>query len=91
MKKQELINAVAQSLNLSRKETKIAIETTFNSVVEALAENDKVELRGFGSFRIKQRKERIARNPKSGEIVNVPPKKVPKFKVGKELKEMVNG
>ena len=70
---------------------KIAIEAIIQSIIDALIEGDKVELRGFGSFRPRQRKKRIARNPKSGEIVNVPAKRVPVFKAGKELRMMVDG
>lgn len=91
MNKQNLIDAIAQSQNFHKKEAKIVIDTIFETIIEALSEGDKVELRGFGSFRAKQRKERIARNPKTGEIVNVPSKRVPVFKAGKELKEMVDG
>ncbi|MBU1626762.1 integration host factor subunit beta, partial [bacterium] len=63
--------------------------TIFNSIIEALAKGDKVEIRNFGSFRIKTRGPRIGRNPKTGERVAVPKKKVPFFKSGKELKHII--
>ena len=91
MNKQELINAVAQSQNFIKKDVKIVIETLFETIITALCEEDKVELRGFGSFKARQRKSHIARNPKTGETLNVPSKKVPVFKAGKELKQMVDG
>ena len=91
MNKQELINTVAQSQNFTKKDAKIVIETLFETIITALSEGDKVELRGFGSFRARQRKSHIARNPKTGETLNVPSKKVPVFKAGKELKQMADG
>jgi len=66
------------------------VETIFESIKEALANGGKVEIRGFGNFKLRSRKARKARNPKTGEAVDVPPKKVPYFKVGKELREMIN-
>ena len=66
------------------------MNTVFSSITESLAEGKKVELRGFGSFRIRQRNARIGRNPKSGQKVEVPSKKVPFFKAGKELRQLVD-
>jgi integration host factor subunit beta len=66
------------------------VNTVFSSITESLAEGKKVELRGFGSFRIRQRNARIGRNPKSGQKVEVPSKKVPFFKAGKELRQLVD-
>jgi integration host factor subunit beta len=66
------------------------VETIFDSVVRALRTGDKIEIRGFGSFRTRQRKPRVGRNPKTGDRVEVPPKKIPFFKPSKELKDMVN-
>ena len=68
----------------------MVIETIFDSIKETLSKGGKVEIRGFGNFRLRNRNARRARNPKTGEAVDVPPKKVPYFKVGKELREMVN-
>jgi integration host factor subunit beta len=66
------------------------VDTVFKSIINALHRGDKIELRGFGSFRIRQRESRKGRNPKTGERVDVPAKKVPYFKPGKELKELIN-
>jgi len=93
MTKSALIEKIAEKvkeLNLTKKQTETVVETVFESVKEALAKGDRVEIRGFGNFRLRHRRFRKARNPKTGESVNVPPKKVPYFKVGKELREMVN-
>ncbi len=91
MTKSVLIEKIAGKVEgLSKKQTEVIIETIFESVKDALAKGGKVEIRGFGNFRLRSRKARKARNPKTGESVDVPPKKVPYFKVGKELREMVN-
>jgi integration host factor subunit beta len=66
------------------------VETIFESIIEALQKGDKIEIRGFGSFRTRQRRGRIGRNPKTGAKVDVPPKKIPFFKPSKELKDFVN-
>lgn len=93
MTKSALIEKIAEKvkeLNLTKKQTETVVETVFESVKETLAKGDKVEIRGFGNFRLRHRRFRKARNPKTGESVDVPPKRVPYFKVGKELREMVN-
>jgi len=91
MKKSVLIEKIAEKVEgLSKKQVEVIVETVFESVKEALAKGGKVEIRGFGNFRLRNRNARKARNPKTGESVSVPPKKVPFFKVGKELREMVN-
>lgn len=91
MTKSVLIEKISEKLDgLSKKQTEVIVETIFESIKEALAKGGKVEIRGFGNFRLRSRKARKARNPKTGEAVDVPPKKVPYFKVGKELREMVN-
>ncbi|MBN4079934.1 integration host factor subunit beta [bacterium AH-315-C08] len=77
-------------MNLTKKQTEVVVNTVFSSITDSLAEGKKVELRGFGSFRIRQRNARVGRNPKSGQKVNVPSKKVPFFKAGKELRELVD-
>ncbi len=66
------------------------VETIFDSIVRSLRVGDKIEIRGFGSFRTRQRKPRVGRNPKTGERVEVPAKKIPFFKPSKELKDLVN-
>ncbi len=92
MTKSELIEKVVQSHGaLNMKVSEVLVNTVFDSIEEALREGDKVEIRGFGSFTIRERTGREARNPKSGEIVRIPAKKTPFFKTGKDLKERVNG
>ncbi len=91
MTKSVLIEKIAEKLDgLSRKQTEVIVETIFDSIKDSLAQGGKVEIRGFGNFRLRSRNARKARNPKTGAAVDVPPKKVPYFKVGKELREMVN-
>jgi integration host factor subunit beta len=68
----------------------VIVNILFNSITEALSQGDKVELRGFGSFRIRSRNPREGRNPKTGDAVHIPAKRVPFFKAGKELREMVD-
>jgi integration host factor subunit beta len=91
MTKSSLIEKISEKVEgLSKKQTEVVIETIFESIKETLSKGGKVEIRGFGNFRLRSRNARKARNPKTGESVDVPPKKVPYFKVGKELREMVN-
>jgi integration host factor beta subunit len=91
MTKSELIEKVVQSHEmLNVRISEIVVNTVFDSIEEALKSGDKVEIRGFGSFTIRERLGREARNPKSGEVVRIPSKKTPFFKTGKELKERVN-
>ncbi|MDD2734204.1 MAG: integration host factor subunit beta [Desulfuromonadaceae bacterium] len=91
MTKSELIEKVVQSHGmLNIRVSEIVVNTVFDSIEEALKSGDKVEIRGFGSFTIRERLGREARNPKSGEVVRIPSKKTPFFKTGKELKERVN-
>ena len=90
MTKAELVEKVANQIKLTKKQTEVVVNTVFSSITDSLAEGKKVELRGFGSFRIRQRNARVGRNPKSGQKVDVPSKKVPFFKAGKELRELVD-
>ena len=91
MTKSVLIEKISEKVEgLSKKQTEVVVETLFDSIKDALAKGGKVEIRGFGNFKLRNRNARKARNPKTGEAVEVPPKKVPYFKVGKELREMVN-
>ena len=90
MTKADLIDEVAKVSNLAKKESETIVHTVFDNITGALAKGDKVELRGFGSFRIRQRNARKGRNPKTGSSVSVPEKRVPFFKVGKRLRELVN-
>jgi integration host factor beta subunit len=91
MTKSELIEKVVQTHGmLNMKVSEMLVNTVFDSIEDALKAGDKVEIRGFGSFTIRERGGREARNPKSGEVVSIPSKKTPFFKTGKELKERVN-
>ncbi len=90
MTKADLIEEVSRLAELTRKDSEVIVETIFDSVVRALRVGDKIEIRGFGSFRTRQRKPRVGRNPKTGDRVEVPAKKIPFFKPSKELKDLVN-
>ncbi len=90
MTKADLIDEVSRLAELTRKDSEVIVETIFDSVVRSLRAGDKIEIRGFGSFRTRQRKARMGRNPKTGEKVEVPAKKIPFFKPSKELKDLVN-
>jgi len=90
MTKADLVEKIANQVELSKKDSEIVVNTVFRSIIGALANGDKVELRGFGSFRTRAREFRIGRNPKTGDRVEVPKKKVPFFKPGKNLKKLVN-
>jgi len=90
MTKADLVEEVIQSTQLPRKESEAIVETIFESIISALQTGDKIEIRGFGSFRTRQRRGRVGRNPKTGAKVDVPPKRIPFFKPSKELKDFVN-
>lgn len=90
MTKADLIEEVARVVEFSRKDSEVIVEAIFDSVVRALKEDDKIEIRGFGSFRTRQRQARVGRNPKTGARVEVPAKRIPFFKPSKELKDLVN-
>ncbi|MGC9158252.1 MAG: integration host factor subunit beta [Terracidiphilus sp.] len=90
MTKAELVEKLTGASGLTRRDSEVIVETIFNAVITALKDGDKIEIRGFGSFRIRQRNPRIGRNPKTGERVEVPAKKVPYFKPSKELRDLVN-
>ena len=90
MTKADLVEEVAKVTDLPRKESEVVVETIFESIIRALQTGDKIEIRGFGSFRTRQRQGRIGRNPKTGARVEVPPKRIPFFKPSKELKDFVN-
>jgi integration host factor subunit beta len=90
MTKADLIEEVSRLAELTRKDSEIIVETIFDSVVRSLRSGDKIEIRGFGSFRTRQRKPRVGRNPKTGARVEVPAKKIPYFKPSKELKDVIN-
>lgn len=90
MTKAELVEKVADKIQLTKKQTESVVNILLTCITDALSAGDKVELRGFGSFRIRKRNPREGRNPKTGDTVQIPAKKVPFFKAGKELREMVD-
>ena len=90
MTKADLVDRVTALGDLTRRDGEIIVDTLFESVIGALKAGDKIEIRGFGSFRTRQRNSRIGRNPKTGERVDVPAKRVPFFKPSKELRDSVN-
>jgi integration host factor beta subunit len=92
MTKSGLIESVAEKTpHISKRDTEIVVNTIFESMAQALKTGDRIEIRGFGSFQVKIREAREGRNPKTGEPVHISAKRTPFFKVGKELKEMVDG
>jgi integration host factor subunit beta len=90
MTKAELVEEVTRATELPRKESEAVVEAIFEAIIGALQTDDKIEIRGFGSFRTRQRRGRTGRNPKTGAKVDVPAKKIPFFKPSKELKDYVN-
>ncbi|SBV91923.1 HU, DNA-binding transcriptional regulator, alpha subunit [uncultured Eubacteriales bacterium] len=89
MNKAELINAAAEKSGLSKKDTEAAVNAAIESITDALSGGDKVQLVGFGSFEVKSRAARIGRNPKTKASIEIPASKVPVFKAGKALKDVV--
>lgn len=90
MTKAELVEDVARAAELTKKDAERLVEIVFESIIESLNQGEKIELRGFGSFRVRERGARRGRNPKTGDPVSIPAKRVPYFKPGKELKELIN-
>ncbi|GBQ72196.1 integration host factor DNA-binding subunit beta [Ameyamaea chiangmaiensis NBRC 103196] len=91
MTKSELIaELAAANPHLLSRDVELIVQTIFDEIVEALSRGDRVELRGFGAFTVKQRDARVGRNPRTGDAVPVDEKRVPFFKAGKELRERVN-
>jgi len=90
MTKADLVDVVSRAGAPTRKDSEIIVETVFSSIVEALRAGDKIEIRGFGSFRVRQRDARMGRNPKTGEPVAVAARKVAYFKPSKELRDGIN-
>ena len=89
MNKSELISAVAEKAALSKKDSESAVTAALDAITAALAEGDEVRLVGFGTFEVKKREARIGRNPKTKEEIQIPATKVPSFKPGKALKDVV--
>ena len=91
MNKTELIAAVAEQAEMSRKDAEAAVTATIDVISEALRKGEKVQLVGFGSFEVKKRAARVGRNPKTKEPIEIPASTVPVFKAGKVLKDIVGG
>jgi len=89
MKKAELIDAVATKADLTKQDSKKAVDALFETISNTLAKEEKIQLIGFGTFEVRERAERTGRNPQTGEEMTIPASKVPAFKPGKELKEAV--
>lgn len=90
MTKADLVEQVAGEAEMTKKDAEQLVEIIFDSIIGALNKGEKIELRGFGSFRVRERDARKGRNPKTGTAVNIPAKRVAYFKPGKELKEVIN-
>jgi integration host factor subunit beta len=90
MTKADLIEEVSRVVEMTRKDSEVIVEAIFDSIVRSLRAGDKIEIRGYGSFRTRQRQPRVGRNPKTGTRVDVPSKRIPYFKPSKELKDLVN-
>jgi integration host factor subunit beta len=90
MTKAELVEDVARAAELTKKDAERLVEIVFESIIETLNQGEKIELRGFGSFRVRERGARRGRNPKTGDPVDIPAKRVPYFKPGNEMKELIN-
>jgi integration host factor subunit beta len=90
MNKSDLMEALSKETGLPKVKSEEVVNTVFDQMADALAEGKRVEIRGFGSFKVKDYKGYIGRNPKSGELIHVRPKRLPFFKCGKELKERVD-
>ena len=89
MNKTELIAAVAEKANITKKESELVVAATFDAIVDALKDGEKVQLVGFGSFEVKHRAERTGRNPKTKAAITIPASNTPAFKAGKALKDAV--
>lgn len=89
MTKADLVEQIAEATGLTKKDTAVVVDGFLEAVKQALAQENNIEIRGFGSFKVKHRKARKARNPRTGEEVHVPDRLVPTFKPSKEMKEMV--
>ncbi|MEO5667140.1 MAG: HU family DNA-binding protein [Bdellovibrionota bacterium] len=90
MTKSDLVNLITEKTNLTKKKVEAVVNCCFDTMFEALVNGDRIEVRGFGSWYVKQYKSYTGRNPKTGTAVGVPEKKLPFFKVGKELKKLID-
>lgn len=91
MNKHELVSAIAQNAELSKKDADKALSAAIEAITKALAEGDKVQVVGFGTFEVRERAARTGKNPRTGEMIKIAASKVPAFKAGKALKDVVNG
>ena len=92
MTKSDLVQKLSEKIStLTKKECEVIVDTVFQNMRDALHRGEKIEIRGFGSFTVRLRRAKEGRNPKTGEKVAIPEKRIPFFKVGKELRELVNG
>ena len=91
MNKTELIDKVATEAEITKKDAEKAVKAVFNVMSEGLAQGDKIQLIGFGTFEVRQRKDREGRNPRTNEPIQIEASKAPAFKAGKQLKDLVNG
>ena len=90
MTKADLVDDVANAAELTKKDAERLVEIVFETIIQSLNKGEKIELRGFGSFRVRGRGARRGRNPKTGEPVSIPAKRIPYFKAGKDLKQLIN-
>lgn len=91
MKKQELVAAISQEAEISKKDADRALTAAINAITKALADGDKIQLVGFGTFEVRERAARTGKNPRTGEMIDIAASKVPAFKAGRALKDAVNG
>jgi nucleoid DNA-binding protein len=89
MTKADIVDQIADRTGLTKKDVADTVDEFLEAVGRALANGQHIEIRGFGTFKVKDRKSRLARNPRTGDAVPVPPRRVPVFKVSKELKDLV--
>lgn len=89
MNKSELVSKVAETADLTKKDAGVAVDAVFDAISSALADNDKVQLIGFGTFEVRERGERIGKNPRTGEELIIPAAKILAFKAGKTLKDRI--
>ena len=90
MNKSELVTSVAEAASLSKKDAENAVAAVINSITNTLTEGQKVQIAGFGTFEVRERAERIGRDPRTSEEIVIPASKTPEFKAGKALKDAVN-
>ncbi len=89
MTKKDIVLRIADETGLKQADVRLVVQKTFDIITEALAMGDKIELRNFGVFKVKERKARVGRNPRTGEVVPVPPRRVVVFKPGLEMKAKI--